>query len=326
MLLDPALIALLTASAASAATALPASAVGVGIALRWDRGSGSPLQIRLERRTSLVSLLVSFALGVEAVSLFFLVAAAERLHPLFTGAMCAVGTFNAAPWGYPALAIKAAAALLGSLWLLLNHLDAQGHDYPLLRLKYALLPPLALLLAADTAALLLFFNGLDPDVITSCCGTIFDQARPDSGFPIPPPLPSALAFFAAAGAVMASAAGVVRRGNGALLLALSSTLFLAASAFAFPSLICPALYRLPTHHCPFCVLQAEYGYVGHLLYLPLFAATVAGWGTGMAHLFRRRESLAEAVPRLRRALALTALACTAFLALLASLALLLAWG
>ena len=53
------------------------------------------------------------------------------------------------------------------------------------------------------------------------------------------------------------------KGKGGYLFAgLSGILFLiaATSIFSFISLY---VYELPTHHCPFCVLQREYGYVGY---------------------------------------------------------------
>ena len=36
------------------------------------------------------------------------------------------------------------------------------------------------------------------------------------------------------------------------------------------------IYESPSHHCPFCLLQKEYYYVGYLLYTLLFLGTFSG--------------------------------------------------
>jgi hypothetical protein len=50
------------------------------------------------------------------------------------------------------------------------------------------------------------------------------------------------------------------------------------------------------------LLQAEHGYAGWVLYLPLFLGTAAGIGAGLADSVRT-ESLAAAAPRLAASLA-----------------------
>jgi len=36
------------------------------------------------------------------------------------------------------------------------------------------------------------------------------------------------------------------------------------------------VYQLPTHHCPFCLLQKDYYYVGYILYATLYVGTFFG--------------------------------------------------
>ncbi len=324
MLLDPLILALLVSSAAVAACAGGAAAVGAGIVRSWDRASGSPLQIALERRTVLVGALVRMALAVEIVSLFFLVFAAERLHVRFAGAMCAAGVFAASPWGYPLLLLRALGAASGGLWLVIDRLDRAGWDYPLLRVKLLALMPLSLLLAADTALLLLFFSGLRPDVLTSCCGVIFDQARGSGGIVTLPFLPAVTGFFSLSfAAIAAGCASLIRpRWTGAF--ALLSALSLPVSLLAVISFVAPCAYRLPSHHCPFCLLQPSASWLGLALYPALFLGATAGMAAGLVHLFRSRDSLREEAPRLRRRLTLAALAGSGLFTLIAAALLVLA--
>jgi hypothetical protein len=37
------------------------------------------------------------------------------------------------------------------------------------------------------------------------------------------------------------------------------------------------IYELPTHHCPFCMLQKEYNYIGYIIYIFLFLGTFYGF-------------------------------------------------
>jgi hypothetical protein len=53
-------------------------------------------------------------------------------------------------------------------------------------------------------------------------------------------------------------------------------LFLIISIFSLIVFFSPYIYELPTHHCPFCILQSEYFYIGYFLYATLFLGTFFG--------------------------------------------------
>jgi hypothetical protein len=114
---------------------------------------------------------------------------------------------------------------------------------------------------------------------------------------------SLLAITAAAGLVFCV------RGRLGWLYALGSFLFLPVAVVALISFISPYIYELPTHHCPFCILQREYHYVGYLLYITVFAGGVAGTGTGCLLPFRRIPSLREVLPGYQRRLAVLGMSC-----------------
>ena len=62
--------------------------------------------------------------------------------------------------------------------------------------------------------------------------------------------------------------------------------------------------QLPTHHCPFCLLQKEYHYIGYPLYLFLFGAGITGAGLGVIDRFKTIASLQQIVPGLQKRLVL----------------------
>ena len=301
MLFQPAIIALLLASFLCSAMLLAVAPFAAGLLRRWDLSSGGARQVILERRTHLISALVGIALAGEAASLILFVVNADRMAELFTGAMCAVGTLLVNPFGFPALNLKIAVFFLASSWLILDRIDRQGWDYPLIRVKYAALLALTPVQLAASGVLLAYFLGLRADVITSCCGSLFGGAAQTPGNSLAAlPHDAALALLAAAlAAVLACGWFVLRRGRGSVLFAiLAATAFLLGLA-AVISTISVYVYELPHHHCPFCLLKGEYGHVGYLLYLPLFIGAAAGLGAGIA-------GPAAVLPSLARPAALSA--------------------
>ena len=70
-----------------------------------------------------------------------------------------------------------------------------------------------------------------------------------------------------------------------------------ASVIAF---ISPYFYELPTHHCPFDILQGNYSYLGYPLYASLFPAALFGVLPGFFHPLKRRPSLREEIARAER--------------------------
>jgi hypothetical protein len=86
-----------------------------------------------------------------------------------------------------------------------------------------------------------------------------------------------------------------------------------ASIISFISLY---FYELPTHHCPFCLLQREYGYIGYPLYTALFGSAVSGMGEGVLMPFRKIKSLEEIIPPTQKKLTLISLVLLAFFLLI----------
>jgi len=293
MFLNPAIMALLACEILSFLVLLVACLLGVKIALGWDVTSTSSRQLDRERRASLVSMAVGYAMAFQVLSLFLFVEAADRMHPLFTGAMCAAGTLHSNPFGYPALLVKVAAVLLCGTWLILNHVDSQSPHYPLLRIKFFLLPPTVL--AAGTGGVLFcrYAAGLDPQIITSCCSVLFDGESTILGDQLPRlgSLRAQIVFFALLAWTLGAGRVFLKTRSGAVLYGVASLVMFCISMAAVLSFISPCYYQLPTHHCPFCILQPQYNRAGYLLYAAIFSGGIFGVGTGVLSLVTGNQSI-----------------------------------
>jgi hypothetical protein len=78
-----------------------------------------------------------------------------------------------------------------------------------------------------------------------------------------------------------------------------------ASVISFIALY---FYELPTHHCPFCLLQKEYHYIGYLLYPALLVGGIAGMSVGVIERIKGSESLRTVMPGLEKRLCLISMA------------------
>jgi hypothetical protein len=302
VIFQPAIIALLLASVVSVAMLLAAAPFAIQIIRHWDIASGSERQLQLERRTYLFSTLAMFVMATQLLALLLFVFNADKMSVMFVGAMCAVGTLNVNPYGFPALIAQMAAFFLAAGWLAINHVDTRAPDYPLVRIKYAALFALLPAVAAVLWLQLQYFLNLRADVITSCCGSLFseDTKGLTGDMAALSPVPAMTAFYATLAIAFATAAfhAQTRRGGawGYGVAAASLAAFAAALA-GIVSFVSLYLYEHPHHHCPFCILKPEYDWQGYWLYLPLFAATASGIAAGAVQPFRNIETLKAVIPR-----------------------------
>jgi hypothetical protein len=309
MIQHPAILALSIAALLTCCMLIYAAWYGTRILEKWDLNSGSELQLELERRTYLISVILSYTLIFQILSLFLYIFTADNLHSQFTGAMCAAGSLAVNSYGYPVLILKIVNCLLAGVWLIINHVDTRGYDYPLIKTKYGLLNILAPLILLEAVLQFAYFLNLKADVITSCCGSLFSTDKRSIAGEVAglPNGPMQLAFFGMI--ALTAIVGMVfyAKGKWGGTFSLLSSLTFVVSAAALISFICLYFYELPSHHCPFCILQREYGYVGYALYATLLGGAVSGLGVGALKPFIAHPSLSRVIPLIQRRLALVSL-------------------
>lgn len=310
MILHPTVIANLLAAYIASFMLVYAAFYGTQILKHWNIASGEELQLILERKTYLISTLLSYVFGLQLLSLFLFIFTADSLRTLFVGAMCAAGTLNVNSFGYPTLVLKIVNFIFAGLWLVLNHADNQGYDYPLIKKKYLLLVIIAPFIVLETLLESAYFLGMEADVITSCCGSLFSsdkKAGLGSEIASLPAMPMLWTFYVAMAITLISGGYFYCKAKLGYLYALFSLLLFIIALFAIVSVISIYIYELPTHHCPFCIIMEEYSYIGYLLYVLLFGAVVTGSGIGILLPFRNVESLKNVLDNFVHKLALSSM-------------------
>ncbi|MDR9500208.1 MAG: hypothetical protein RI601_00265 [Desulfurivibrionaceae bacterium] len=309
MFINPAIIGLTAASLLVSGVTIYASIIGAVIIRSWDINSGSERQLQLERKTYLISTVLSYVLVCELLSLLLFVVNADTMHSLFTGAMCAAGTLYANSYGYPTLLTKIAVCIMSGVWLIVNHVDNRAYDYPLIKFKYGFLQLITVIIILEAVLQINYFMALDPEIITSCCGTLFSgEADTLTGeLAHLSPLTAKMSYYLTLTGTFTAGAWFLLRGRGALIFSFFNSLLFFVSLAAIISFISLYFYDLPTHHCPFCILQKEYHYAGYILYLALFTATIAGGGIAALAPFTGHKSLEMILPRVQRKLCLLAM-------------------
>ncbi len=288
MVLSPPILALLCCAAVVCGLTVIAACVGLSTVIGWNHHSSSRRQLLRERRWFLVETSLRLILWLQLLSLFVFLITADHLKTLFTGAMCAVGSLNASSFGMPTLILKTAAFVLCGLWLVTNRACSAAASIGLVRFKAGFLAVLAGSLVAENLLQIRYFADLDPEIMTSCCATVFapDAGGVAAGLASLPSGWSQLAFFGVLAVTLAVGLWTVGRRRSTLVYSVLAVTLGLTTTTAVVTWIAPAYYELPTHHCPLCLLAADHGFAGYALYLFLAIAVIAGAGSGLVHVLR----------------------------------------
>lgn len=241
----------------------------ITILTRWDFASSTSLQYRLEKRAYLVVLIILFTLGFKILLLPYFSYTIDQLSAIVPGAMCGAGVISANEYGEVLLSLKVMILFLTGTWLILNNEDIKAKAYPYFRAKFWLFIVIFLLVVTESILDVLYLINIETDAPVSCCSTIYGAAS--SGLPLPFDLdvPRLLILFYLLYALIL----VVNYFRYTYINLVANALFLYIAYFAVVYFFGTYVYELPTHQCPFCMLQSEYYYVGYFIWGTLFLGT-----------------------------------------------------
>jgi len=313
MILNPWILGVVTGQATLLLIMTVAVVNARAIVKHWDFNSSSDRQYILEKKTYLTSATMTFSVVIQILMLVLLVMTADELSNILPGAMCATGTFSSNSFGFPLLWLDILCFFVFFIWLILNKLDNQLEAYPLIKEKYSFLMAVYPLVIIKFILLLLFSVNLNPGVITSCCGSIYNEAASGIGSliaVIPPSVIIPILFGMVLVIILrrwrtrySFLKGTVLRGITEVLF---WSLFFLVSVATIIAFISTYIYQLPTHNCPFCFLNSDYYFIGIPIYTALFAATSAGLSRGVLSFFSEDLSIKKPLAQLQKKLGFVA--------------------
>lgn len=239
----------------------------------FDFNSSTSYQYNLEKKNILVSNIVTFLIFFKIPLLFFFLYFIDSLAPTIPGAMCAVGVLNSDRYGAFLIILKVVNIFLLGYWYYINRFDLRTYGFIYTKLKYKLLIFVILMVVLEFLLEFRLFNSISPTKIVSCCGSIFGGEVKSY---------SLLWLDFGDRFLLISTFGVF------ILLGLSyifkifkfygvlSIFFLIVSVYSLIGFFSPYIYELPTHKCPFCILQKDYYYIGYLIYFLLLGGSFYG--------------------------------------------------
>ena len=260
--------------------------VTLGFLRKWDFNAFTSEQFRLENRSYLVMTIIFFAMILKLLLLPYFVFTIDRLSDLVPGAMCAAGVIKANAYGNLLLVLKVVILFLSGLWLSVNRLDLKAKSYPWFSVKAWLFVVIFLLLSIEFVLDILYFTHIETSKPVSCCSVIFGQTGGANGLPLGLDIPKLLILFYLLYGLLV----LTLLADMFWLSIASALLFVPVAYYAVVYFFGTYIYELPTHQCPFCMLQDHYHYVGYLVWASLFFGVFFVLDHASMHLFFRSYS------------------------------------
>jgi hypothetical protein len=257
----------------------------IKIALYWNINATSQFQYKLEKSSYLVSTVIKYIFFLKIPLFLFFIWTLDKTSNLITGAMCAVGVINSVDIGIYLMVLKILNIYLFGIWLTIHSIDLKYEDLKYTKLKFQIYIFLYILLILETILIAKMFIEIDIDKIVSCCGTIFtSNSSKTLGLLLNIDSKIIISIFIIN--YIALLYFYIKRIK--YIFGILNILFLITSIVSLISFFSTYIYELPTHHCPFCLLQKDYYYIGYILYTLLFLGTLYGTLTLIKEFLKER--------------------------------------
>lgn len=239
----------------------------------WKVEETTSLQYSLEKRSYLSSTIIKYMFYIKLPLFIFFVFTLDKLSFILPGAMCGAGVVDSNEYASILFFLKVLNLYLFAYWIVLDSEDMKEETQPYLKKKFTIFAGLFVLLVSEIILETLTFSSIDVESVVDCCGAIFSHS--DDTYlsrALNLPLELLLTLFYTNFFLLVLSAFFKRK----LFFAFLNLAFFIMSLLSLVAFFGTYVYELPTHHCPFCLLQVEYNYVGYLLYTLLFLGTFNG--------------------------------------------------
>ena len=257
----------------------------VRILLFYNSNATTQTQYKLEKQSYLIATIIKFIFYMKIPLFIFFIFTLDKIATILPGAMCGAGVVSATEYGTPLLLLKILNLYIFAYWIVLNGEDMKSQESKYLRLKFLLFCFAYILLVVEIVTQMVMFFSIDVNSVVDCCGAIFSTTNGTylSTILSLKPLYLLSAFY---GIFLFLIVSYFIKNR--YIFSLLNVMFLIVSLISLIAYFGTYIYELPTHHCPFCLLQKDYNYIGYFLYIFLFIGTFYGLLVGLIT-FNKKE-------------------------------------
>ena len=255
--------------------------VSLKVLLKWDFESFTPFQFALERQAYLVSTIILFVFLMKFILIVYFIFSIDTLSLLLPGAMCGAGVIKANVYGSYLLILKLLILFLLTLWIYVHSYDMRTKNHQWFKQKSWLFSLIFVFIILELSLDFSYFLNIDTHMPVSCCSALFGQLEGANPLPFGLSINLLLVLFY----LLYILVLLTIKSGYTILYILTNILFVFISYYAVVYFFGTYVYQLPTHKCPFCMLQPEYYYVGYLLWGSLFMGTYIGLSDAVSTLW-----------------------------------------
>lgn len=261
--------------------------VSLKVLLKWDFESFTPFQFTLERQSYLVSTIILFVFLLKFILVAYFIFTIDTLAPLLPGAMCGAGVIKANEYGSYLLILKFFILFLLTLWLYVHFYDMRTKDHQWFKYKSWLFSLIFIFILFELALDFGYFSNIDTHMPVSCCSALFGQLEGANPLPFGLNIPLLLALFYLLYILII----LTLKSGYTMIYITANILFIFIAYYTVVYFFGTYIYELPTHKCPFCMLQPEYYYIGYLLWGSLFMGSFIGLSDAVSTLWLRKTKM-----------------------------------
>ncbi|WP_122893614.1 hypothetical protein [Arcobacter peruensis] len=236
---------------------------------KWDYSKTTQTQYKLEKRSYLVILIITFTMFIKIFLMPYFAYSIDLLSHIVPGAMCAAGVIDANEYGQPLFIFKVFLLFFIGIWMILNSLDLKEKTYPYTKKKFWFFIFIFALVIIELGLDILYLTNISTKEPVLCCSVIFGASSTGGQIPFNLSTPMLLVIFY----LLYFLSVFVNLQKNIYLNIIINILFLYISYYAVTYFFGTYIYQLPTHQCPFCMLQREYSYIGYFIWGTLFLGT-----------------------------------------------------
>ncbi len=238
---------------------------------QWDFSANTTKQYNLEKRAFLIITIIFFTLVLKIILLPYFAYTIDKLALLIPGAMCGAGVISANIYGNPLLGLKIIILFCVGIWLIINHLDQKAINYPYFKTKFWFYLFIFTLLSIEYGLDISYFLNISTKDVVQCCSVIFGISGSNTiAFNLSVTMLLIIFYILYFLTILLS----IQKNS--ILLFIVSLLFFYIGYQSVVHFFGTYIYQLPTHKCPFCMLQKEYYYVGYFVWSSLFIGVFFG--------------------------------------------------